>query len=154
VVRLLCAAFLMSRVVSAAVDACAMIPSGQISGMLGTTKNNGITNLKQLPPAPNATEGKACSYIGKDNSATVVWYKFPTPAAAREYLRTKHDEFEKQNVKMTAEKLEGSDGYSFSSGMLAVKRNIWLRVNVYSTGGKVVVLDLTRQLMLDALRAN
>ncbi len=152
-VRLLCAVVLISRVVNAA-DACAMIPSAQISGMLGTTKNNGITNLKQLPPAPNATEGKACSYVGKDNSATVVWYEFPTPAAARDYLKTKHDEFEKQNVKMTAEKFEGSDGFSFSSGMLAVKKNIWLRVNVYSTAGKVVVLDLTRQLMLDALRAN
>jgi hypothetical protein len=144
----------MLRAASAAVDACAMIPQAQISEMLGTSKNNGITNLKQLPPAPNATEGKACSYIGKDNSATVVWYKFPTPAAAREYLKTKHDEFEKQNVKMTAEKFDGADGFSFSSGMLAVKKNIWLRVNVYSTSGKVVALDLTRQLMLDALRAN
>jgi hypothetical protein len=131
-----------------------MIPQERISGMLGTTKNNGITNLKQLPPAPNATEGKACSYVGKDNSATVVWYKFATPAAAREYLKAKHDEFEKQNVKTTVEKFDGAEGFSFSSGMLAVKKNIWLRVNVYSTAGKVVVPDLTRQLMLDALRVN
>ena len=51
--------------------------------MLGTTKNKGITDLKRLPPAANATEGKGCSYVGKDNSATILWYKFATPAAAR-----------------------------------------------------------------------
>ena len=38
--------------------------------------------------------------------------------------------------------------------MLAVKKNVWLRVNVNSTAGKVLVPDLTRQLMTDALRAN
>ncbi len=152
-IRFLCAVFVLARVASA-VDACAMIPAAPISGMLGTTKNKGITDLKRLPSAPNATEGKACSYIGKDNSATILWYKFATPAAARDYLKTKHDEFEKQSVKTTSEKFDGADGFSFSSGILAVKRNICLRVNVYSTGGKVVVADLTRQLMLDALRAN
>lgn len=131
-----------------------MIPTAPISGMLGTTTNKGITDLKRLPPAPNATEGKACSYVGKDNSATILWYKFSTPAAAREYLKTKRDEFEKQNVKTTPEKFDGAEGFSFSSGIIAVKRSVCLRVNVYSTGGKVVALDLTRQLMLDALRAN
>lgn len=131
-----------------------MIPTAPISGMLGTTKNRGITDLKRLPPAANATEGKGCSYIGKDNSATILWYKFETPAAAREYLKSKRDEFEKQSVKTTTEKFDGAEGFSFSSGILAVKRSICLRVNVYSTGGKVVALDLTRQLMLDALRAN
>jgi hypothetical protein len=131
-----------------------MIPQERVSGMLGTTKNKGITNLKQLPPAPHATEGQACSYVGKDNSATVFWYKFATRAAAREYLKTKREEFEKQNVKTTTEKFSGEDGFSFSNGMLAIKMNVCLRVNVYSTVGKVVALDLTRQLMLDALRAN
>jgi hypothetical protein len=131
-----------------------MVPSVDIASMLGTTKNNGITNLKQLPPAPNATEGKACSYVGQDNSATVVLYKFPTPAAAREYLKTKRAEFEKQNVKTTSETFSGADGFSFSSGIIAVKKNLWLRVNVYSTAGKVVSPDLTRQLMVDTLRAN
>ncbi len=131
-----------------------MIPQAQIAGMLGTTKNHTINTLKQLPPAPNATDGKACTYVGKDNSATVIWYKFSTSAAARAYLQSKRAEFEKQNVKMTAEKFSGEDGYSFSSGTLAVKKNIWLRVNVYSTAGKVVSPDLTRQLMLNALRAN
>jgi hypothetical protein len=146
---------MLSKVLSAAAnDACAMVPQAQIGAMLGTTKNNGITNLKQLPPAANATEGKACSYVGKDNSATVFWYKFATPAAAREYLKTKRDEFEKQKVKTTAEKFGSEDGFSFSSGMLAVKRNVCFRVNVYSTVGKVVALDLTRQLMSDTLHAN
>jgi hypothetical protein len=154
VIRLLCTVFFLSRVLSAAIDACAMIPPAQISGMLGTTKNNGITNLKQLPAAANAMEGKACSYIGKDNSATVVWYKFPTPGSARDYMKAMHDQFEKQNVKTTPEKFEGEEGFSFTSGVIAVKKNVWLRVNVYSTAGKVVALDLTRQLMLDALRAN
>jgi len=119
--------------------------------MLGTTKNNGITNMK-LPP--RATEGKACSYVGKDNSATVIWFKFPTTAAAREYLKTVRDGLEKQSLKTTSEKFDGEDGFSFSSGMLAVKRNIWLRVNVNSTAGKVLAPDLTRQLLLDALHAN
>jgi hypothetical protein len=154
VIRLLCSVFLVSRIVSAAGDACAVIPQAQVSKMLGTTKNRGITNLKQLPPAANATEGGACSYVGKDNSATVFWYRFSTPATAREYLKSKRDEFEKQNVKTTAEKFSGEEGFSFSNGMLAVKKNICLRVNVNSTVGRVVALDLTRQLMLDALRAN
>jgi hypothetical protein len=136
-----------------AADACAIVPQGQIGGMLGTTKNNGIpiTGAK-LPP--KATEGKACTYVGRDNSATVIWFKFSTPAAARDYLKTVRDGFEKQSLKTTSEKLDGEDGFSFSSGMLAVKKNVWLRVNVYSTAGKVVAPDLTRQLMLDALRVN
>ena len=144
--RLLCAAFLISRVASAA-DACALVPSVDIASMLGTTKNNGISNLKQLPPAANATDGKACSYVGTDNSATIVWYKFATPVTAREYLKAKRGEFEKQNVKTTSEKFDAAEGFSFSSGIMAVKRNIFLRVNVYSTAGKVVSPDLTRQLM-------
>ena len=149
-IRLACAVFLVSKALSAA-DACAIVPQGQIGGMLGTTKNNGITNMK-LPP--KATEGKACTYVGRDNSATVIWFKFSTPAAAHDYLKTVRDGFEKQALKTTTEKLDGEDGFSFSSGMLAVKKNVWLRVNVYSTTGKVVAPDLTRQLMLDALRVN
>jgi hypothetical protein len=153
VIRFACAVFLLSKALLAA-DACAVLPQVQIGGMLGTTKNKGITDLKQLPPAPSATEGGACTYVGKDNSATVFWYKFATPAAARQYLASKRDEFEKQKVKTTAEKFGAEDGFSFSSGVLAVKRNICFRVNVYSTVGKVVALDLTRQLMLDALQVN
>ena len=76
------------------------------------------------------------------------------PKAARDYLKTVRDGFDKQSMKTTNEKFDAEDGFSFNSGMLATKKNIWLRVNVYSTVGKVVVLDLTRQLMLDALRAN
>ena len=143
----------MSPFVSAAVDACAMIPTAQIGGMLGTTKNHGtIFTAKQFPP--KAIEGKGCSYDGKDNTATVIWYKFPTAAAAQEYLKTVRDGFEKQSYPTKSEKFGDSDGFSFSNGMLAVKKNIWLRVNVHSTAGKVVAPDLTRQLMLDALRAN
>lgn len=149
--RLLCAAFLLSPLASAAVDACTLVPKDKIAGMLGTTKNSGVTTMK-LPP--KATEGEACSYVGKDNSATVILFKFPTPAAAREYLKTVREGFEKQSLKTTSEKFDGEDGFSFSSGMLAVKKNIWLRVNVYSTAGKVVAADLTRQLMLDALHSN
>jgi len=129
-----------------------MIPSAQISGMLGTTKNNSLNSLKQLPP--KATEGKACSYVGKDNSATVIWYRFSTPAAARDYLKTVRDGLEKQSLKTTSEKFGGEDGFSFSSGMLAVKKDVWLRVNVNSTAGKVLIPDLTRQLLSAALRAN
>lgn len=129
-----------------------MIPQSQIAGMLGTTKNKGITDKLKLPP--KATEGKVCNYVGKDNSATVIWIKFPTPAGAHDYLKTVRDGFDKQSLKTTTEKFDGEDGFSFSSGMLATKKNIWLRVNVYSTAGKVVALDLTRQLMLDALRVN
>lgn len=120
--------------------------------MLGTTKNHGITTMK-LPP--KAVEGKACTFSGKDNSATVILFSFPTPAAAREYLKTVRDGFSAQALKTTPEKFDNADdGFSFSSGMLAVKKNIWLRVNVYSTADKVVALDLTRQLMLSALRSN
>jgi hypothetical protein len=147
------AVLLVSRTLLAA-DACAMLPPTVISGMLGTTKNQGISDLKRLPPATNATQGSACSYVGKDNSATIFWYKFTTPAAAREYLKTKREEFEKQQVKTTPEKFGADDGFSFSSGIMAVKKNIVFRVNVYSTVGKVVALDLSRQLMTDALQAN
>ena len=149
--RLLFAVFLITRVACAAVDACAMIPAVDIASMLGTTKNNGMTTMK-LPP--KATAGKACTYVGKDNSATVILVKFPAAASAREYLKTVRDGFEKQSLKTTTEKFGADDGFSFTSGMLAVKKNVWLRVNVYSTAGKVVSPDLTRQLMLDALRAN
>jgi hypothetical protein len=149
--RLLCAVFLISRVVSAASDPCAVAPQASVAGMLGTTKNHGISNMK-LPP--KATEGRACTYVGKDNSATVILFTFPTAAAAREYLKTVRDGFSAQALKTTSEKFDSEDGFSFSSGMLAVKRNNWLRVNVYSTAGKVVAPDLTRQLMLDAIRAN
>jgi hypothetical protein len=150
VTRLLCALLLLSPIVSAA-EPCAMIPIAQISGMLGTTKNKGMANM-QLPP--KATEGKACTYAGKDNSATVILFRFSTPVAARDYLKTVRDGFEKQSIPTTSEKLGGEDGFSFSSGMLAVKKNVWLRVNVYSTAGKVVSPDLTRQLTLFALQAN
>ncbi len=128
-----------------------MVPPALISGMLGTTKNNGITNMK-LPA--KATEGKACTYVGKDNSATIIWFKFPTPAAAAAYLKSVRDGFSGQALKTTSEKFDAEDGFSFSNGMLAVKKNIWLRVNVYSTAGKIVAPDLTRQLMLGAIRAN
>ena len=57
-------------------------------------------------------------------------------------------------MKTTAEKYSGEDGFSFSSGAIAVKKNVWLRANVNSTVGKILAPDLTRQLMLDALRAN
>ena len=80
-----------------------MIPPAQVSGMLGTTKNKGmVSTAKQLPS--KATEGKACTYVGKDNSATVVWYKFPTSAAARDYLKSVRDSFEKQSYKTVTEK--------------------------------------------------
>jgi len=153
VLRLLSVVLLVSPLVSSAAESCDMVPEAQIFGMLGTTKNNGIPITgKKLPP--KATEGKACTYAGKDNSATVIVFKFPTPAAAREYLKTVRDGFSAQALKTTSEKFDGEDGFSFSSGMLAVKKNVWLRVNVYSTVGKVVALDLTRQLILDALQAN
>ena len=90
-IRLLCAVLFLSRVVSAAVDACAVVPSVDIASMLGTTKNKGITDKLKLPP--KATEGKVCTYVGKDNSATVIWIKFPSAAAAREYLKNVRDDF-------------------------------------------------------------
>ena len=130
-----------------------MIPAAQVSGMLGTTKNKGmVSTAKQLPA--KATEGKACTYVGKDNSATIVWYKFPTSAAAKDYLKSVRDSFEKQSYKTASEKFGDDEGFSFSNGMLAVRKNIWLRVNVNSTLSKVLAPDLTRQMMLNALRAN
>lgn len=152
-IRLVCAVFLISPILSAAVDACAMIPPAQVAGMLGTSKNKGmVSTAKQLPA--KATEGKACTYVGKDNSATVIWYKFPTAAAAKEYLKTVRDSFEKQSYKTTPEKFGDDEGFSFSNGMLAVRKNIWLRVNVNSTLTKVLAPDLTRQMMINALRVN
>jgi hypothetical protein len=147
--RLIFGLFLISRIVSAA-DACAMIPSSAISGMLGTTKNKSLV-LKGTPPA---TEGKVCQYVGKDNSATLIWIKFPTPAAAREHLRKTREGLEKQSLATTPEKFDGDDGFSFSNGVLAVKRNIWLRVNVNSTTGKTFIPDLSRQFLLNALKVN
>jgi hypothetical protein len=128
-----------------------MVPQAEIFRMLGTTKDTGIAKMK-LPP--KATDGAACSYIGKDNSATIILFTFATPAAARDYLKTVRDGFSARALKTTTEKFDGEDGFSFSSGMLAVKKNIWLRVNVNSTAKKLLIPDLTRQLMLDALRGN
>jgi hypothetical protein len=146
--RLVCAIFVLARVLSAA-GACDTIPQAQIFPMLGATKNKAIDSLKPLPP--KATSGKACSYAGVDNSATVIWYTFSTPAAARDYLKTVRDGFENQNLRTTSEKF-GDDGFSFSNGMLAVKKNVWIRVNVNSTAGTILSPDLTRQLLLLALK--
>jgi hypothetical protein len=128
-----------------------MVPQSEIFGMLGSTKDTGIAKMK-LPP--KATDGKACSFVGKDNSATVIMFTFATPAAAREYLKTVRDGFSAQALRTTDEKFDGEDGFSFSSGMLAVKRNLWFRVNVNSTSKKVLVPDFTRRLLLDALHSN
>lgn len=147
--RVIFGLFLISWIVSAA-DPCAMIPSATISGMLGTTKNKNLV----LKPAPPALEGKVCQYVGKDNSATLIWIKFPTAAAARENLQKTREILEKQSLATTPEKFDGNEGFSFSNGVLAVKKNIWLRVNVNSTTGKTFIPDLSRQFLLNALRAN
>ena len=129
-----------------------MVPSAEISGMLGTTKNKSLAKLSKLPP--KAMEGKGCSYVGQDNSATVILIEFATADAARDYLKTVRDGLENQSFKTTGEKFGSEDGFSFVNGMLAVKKNILLRVNVNSTTGKVLAPDLTRRLMLDTLRVN
>jgi hypothetical protein len=134
-----------------AADPCAMISSSEISGMLGTTKNQGTAKLK-LPP--KATDGKACSYVGKDNSATVIRIQFATAEAAHDYLKTVRDGLEKQSLKTNTEKFDGAEGFSFESGVLAVKKNLLFRVNVNSTAGKILAPDLSLQLISHALRAS
>lgn len=148
--RLLLAILFLAPVIKAA-DACNMIPGMQIASMLGDVKSTGIDKMK-LPP--KAVSGKACTYKGQDNSATYVLTKFPAAADARAYLKTVRDGLEKQNLKTTSERFDGEEGFSFATGMIAVKKNVWLRVNVNSTKSKVLVPDLTRQLMQAALRAN
>ncbi len=129
-----------------------MLPRDQIAKMLGTTKNISLNTLK-LPP--KATEGKACSYAGQENAATVILIKFESPAAARAYLETVRKGLEKQSMKTISAKFDGEDGFSFINGMIAVKKNTWLRVNVNTRDGqKVVNLELTRQLLTLALQAN
>jgi hypothetical protein len=141
----------MSRIASAA-DACAMLPRDQITKMLGTTKNISLNTLK-LPP--KATEGKACSYAGQENAATVIVIKFESPAAAQAYMETVRKGLEKQSMNTIMTKFDGEDGFSFINGMIAVKRSTWLRVNVNSRFGlKVVNLELTRQLIGLALQVN
>jgi hypothetical protein len=141
----------MARVASAG-NACDMIPRDRITLMLGTTKNTSLNTIK-LPP--KATDGKACAYSGVDYVGTVIVMKFESPAAAREYLQSVRKDLERQALKTTAEKFEGEDGFSFDNGMLVVKRDTMLRVNVNPpvTKGKVIVnLGLTRQLLLLALQ--
>lgn len=148
--HLLFAILLLAPAMNAA-DACNMIPAMQIASMLGDVKMAGMDKMK-LPP--KAVAGKACTYKGQDNSATYILTKFGNAADARAYLKTVRDGLDKQNLKTTSERFDGEEGFSFASGVIAVKKNIWLRVNVNSTKSKVLVPDLTRQLMLAALRAN
>jgi hypothetical protein len=145
-------AVLILAATHAAADPCDIIPPAKVFAMLGTTKNKAIASMKPLPS--KAIAGQACSYAGTDNSATVIWYKFSTPAAARDYLKTIRESFEDQNLRTTSEKFAGEDGFSFNNGMLAVKKTLWFRVNVNSTAGSILVPDLTRQLMLEALKVH
>jgi hypothetical protein len=129
-----------------------MVPRDRVVAIMGTTKN---TSLNKLELPPKATEGKACSYAGQENVAVVIMMKFESPAAARAYLQTVRDGLEKQSMKTISAKFNGEDGFSFVNGMIAVKKNTWLRVNVNARDGlKVVNLELTRQLLTFALQAN
>lgn len=121
--------------------------------MLGTTKNTSLNTIK-LPP--KATEGRACTYAGQDNAGTIILVRFESSAAAKQYMGTLREGLEKSSKTVT-ENFEGQTGFSFTSGMLAVKNNTILRVNVIpsgATGAVSAIPDLTRQLMLLALKSN
>lgn len=69
------------------------------------------------------TESRACTYAGQENVATVILIKF-----------------------------DGEDGFSFAGGMLAVRKNAVLRVNVRPrilTGRGTVNPTLSRELLLE-----
>lgn len=69
------------------------------------------------------TESRACTYAGQENVATVILIKF-----------------------------DGEDGFSFAGGMLAVRKNVVLRVNVrprIPTGRGTVNPTLSRELLLE-----
>jgi hypothetical protein len=135
-------------------DACELIPRSRIAPILGSTKNLVIGTAK-LPST--VTESKACTYAGQENAATVIFIKFDSPASARDYLGTVRAGLEKKSIKTVSEKFDQSDGFSFASGMLAVKKNIVMRVNVrprIPTEHGTVNPTLTRELLLAALQSN
>jgi hypothetical protein len=127
-----------------------------MSSILGYIKANGITNV-QLPP--KATSGRACTYGGQEYIAVVIQMKFESPEAARAYMQSVRDGLrtKKGKIETTSEKFEGVDGFSFSSGMLAANKDFVLRVSVnprIATGKGGIHADLTRQVMLLALKSN
>ena len=131
-----------------------MVPRDAITSMLGMTSN---TSLNTMKVPPKATSGQACSYVGKDNSATIILMRFESSVAARQYLKTVRDGLEKASIKTVTEKFGAETGFSFASGMLAVKNSTFLRVGVIpkgATGQVSVIPDLTRQLLLVALKSN
>jgi hypothetical protein len=135
-------------------DACALIPQSRIAPILGTTKNIVIGTVK-LPAT--VTESRACTYAGQENVATVIFIKFDTPASARDYLGTVRAGLEKKSIKTANEKFDGEDGFSFNGGMLALKKNVVMRVNVrprIPTEHGSVNPSLTRELLLAALQTN
>lgn len=135
-------------------DACELIPRPRIAPILGTTKNM-VIGMAKLPST--VTESKACTYAGQENVATVIFIKFDTPASARDYLGTVRTGFEKKSIKTVNEKFDGEDGFSFAGGMLAVKKNVVMRVNVrprIPTEHGSVNPALTRELLLAALQNN
>lgn len=135
-------------------DPCALIPQSRIAPILGSTKNIVIGTAK-LPAT--VTESRACTYAGQENVATVIFIKFDTPGSAREYLGTVRAGFEKKSLKTANEKFDGEDGFSFTGGMLAVKKNVVMRVNVrprIPTEHGSVNPTLTRELLLAALQTN
>jgi hypothetical protein len=142
---LVCGVLLLSRAASAA-DACALVPAGKLSTYLGIAKQTPF-KVPELPQ--KATEAKACSYGGQEYNATVILIKFDSPSAAREYLSKIREELEKKGKKTATEKFDGEDGFSLPGSMLAVKKNGVLRTNVNPPSP-----DLTRQVLLLALRAN
>lgn len=153
--RAVCAIFLLIGLAKAAppVNPCTLVPATQLIPILGITKNSGVTTLK-LPS--KATESKACSYGGQEYAALIILMKFESPADAREYMQSVRDGLDKK-FKTVTEKFDAFDGFSFKAGMLAVKNNNLLRVNVsprIATGTGGINADLTEQVMRLALRAN
>jgi hypothetical protein len=121
---------------------------------LGTTKNT-IVGTAKLPST--VTESRACAYAGQENVATVILFRFDSPGSAREYLGTVRAGLEKKSIKTTTDKFDAEDGFSFTGGMLAVKKNVVIRVNVrprIPTEHGSVNPALTRELLLAALQSN
>jgi hypothetical protein len=135
-------------------DGCAMLPLDQIRPLLGITKNTPVKTAK-LPP--KATEANACTYSGQEHVGLVVRFKFDSPDGAREYLEYLRGGLTKKSIRTTSEKFDGEDGFSSINGMVAVKKNMLIRVKVGppSTSGNMLADPaLTRLILLMALKAN
>jgi hypothetical protein len=135
-------------------DGCKMLPTARVQAILGMTRNVGMTKLT-LPP--KASFGGACTYVGAQNDGTIIAIKFPTPTDAQTFFETLRESLKNQGLKLKPEDFGSETGFSFPSGMIALRSDLVIRGNVTAhpqPGQQAGLLNfaLSKQLMIVAIK--